>query len=186
MSSEKAREALRRVRRKRRAFIDSLKDKPCADCGIRFHPFVMDLDHRDPAQKRLHVSAMYAGGFSLEAIQEEADKCDVVCANCHRMRTFLRREKTRLPVPEPDKPAPKDRTHCPQGHPYDETNTRIRTKANGYRGRECIECIRKADRVRGQAARTRARQLREARIKHGFPASPARSTPHKYEAFKKG
>jgi hypothetical protein len=42
--------------------------------------------HRDPSQKRYHLSQMRY--FSLVTVQAEIAKCDVVCANCHRIRTF--------------------------------------------------------------------------------------------------
>ncbi len=64
------------------------KDKPCMDCGIKYHPFVMDFNHRDPSSKAYLISAMGNRGSSLLKIKEEIDKCDLVCANCHRMRTL--------------------------------------------------------------------------------------------------
>lgn len=72
-------------KRSNRALIRSLKDRPCRDCHKRFHPVCMDFDHRDPADKVRGVTAMV--GQSEEAIRAEAAKCDVVCANCHRIRT---------------------------------------------------------------------------------------------------
>ena len=61
------------------------KDRPCADCGQRFPPYVMDFDHRDPTSKRFRVSEM--GSRNLAVFKTECEKCDVVCANCHRIRT---------------------------------------------------------------------------------------------------
>jgi len=69
----------------------SLKHRPCADCGERFAPYVMDFDHRDPRQKRYTVSRMI-GRAGTERIMAEVAKCDIVCANCHRQRTYRRRE----------------------------------------------------------------------------------------------
>ena len=51
----------------------------------------MEFDHRDPAEKSQGVTRM-VGRASLKRIMAEVAKCDVVCANCHRMRTFVRRE----------------------------------------------------------------------------------------------
>jgi len=68
-----------------REFRDQLKNKPCHDCGQKYPPYVMDFDHREN-KKRL-VSKM--GTF--KGMLAEAAKCDVVCANCHRIRTHLTR-----------------------------------------------------------------------------------------------
>jgi hypothetical protein len=67
-----------------------LRDRPCADCGAWFSWYVMDFDHRDPSTKRDEVSQM-PGHAGLDRILAEAAKCDIVCANCHRDRTFRRR-----------------------------------------------------------------------------------------------
>lgn len=37
------------------------------------------------------VGSMHTNGYSKRAIQEEAKKCDLVCANCHKDRTYRRR-----------------------------------------------------------------------------------------------
>lgn len=143
---EKA-EALRRYRSRKREQIDNLKRVPCADCGGTFHPFVMDFDHREGVEKRFNVSAAIPLGLSIESVIEEAAKCDVICSNCHRMRTFQRIERDRLEQPAPRTLPASARTHCPQGHPYDGENTRLRGNRLGVKHRECIQCIRAADRV---------------------------------------
>lgn len=72
-----------------REIIDRLKDKPCADCGERYPPYVMDFDHLDSKEKEFQVSLMR---YHSEAkILAEVAKCEVVCANCHRERTHVRR-----------------------------------------------------------------------------------------------
>lgn len=59
----------------------------CTDCGISNH-IVLDFDHiRD---KKYNVSRMIHDGFSWKAILKEIEKCEVVCANCHRIRTHSR------------------------------------------------------------------------------------------------
>ena len=69
--------------------LEELCDVPCADCGRRFPPCVMQFDHRDPATKKSLVSRMRTRAHS--AILAEAAKCDIVCTNCHRDRTYKRR-----------------------------------------------------------------------------------------------
>jgi len=72
-----------------REYIDAAKDFPCMDCGISYPSYVMDFDHRDPKTKKINVGR----ARSLKAAKEEIAKCDLVCANCHRERTW--KEHTR-------------------------------------------------------------------------------------------
>lgn len=62
-----------------------LKSVPCDRCGIKFPPHVMDFDHRNPSEKLGDVSRSY--GRNPVWQQAEIQKCDVVCACCHRLRT---------------------------------------------------------------------------------------------------
>lgn len=71
-----------------RAIIRGAKDLPCADCGGRFHYAVMQFDHRPGETKLYNISQMVSRTIRL--VQEEIAKCDVVCANCHAMRSFHR------------------------------------------------------------------------------------------------
>lgn len=59
----------------------------CVDCGINNH-IVLDFDHIN--DKKYNVSQMVHDGFSWKAILKEIAKCQVVCANCHRLRTYER------------------------------------------------------------------------------------------------
>ncbi len=63
-----------------------LQGHPCIDCQ-ESDPRVLEFDHRDPATKRAPVSVLVAEGYGLDAIAQEIAKCDVRCANCHRIRT---------------------------------------------------------------------------------------------------
>lgn len=81
----------RQVRTQLREAIDALKAKPCMDCGRSYPPYVMDFDHRDAATKKFTIAAGTAVlRLGLEKILEEIQKCDLVCANCHRIRTHAR------------------------------------------------------------------------------------------------
>lgn len=63
------------------------KDKPCADCGNRFPLECMDFDHREGEVKIGSIGHMIRQHKGHENIVKEIEKCDVVCANCHRIRT---------------------------------------------------------------------------------------------------
>jgi hypothetical protein len=79
-----------RVRRRQdatTAFLRDLRNVPCHDCGGRFAPYQMDFDHRDPSTKSFTLCAGRAALKSRKQLLEEAAKCDVVCANCHRLRS---------------------------------------------------------------------------------------------------
>jgi hypothetical protein len=64
--------------------------QPCADCGLRFHPAAMHFDHLPGAVKVDNVSDLVRTGRRRLA-ELEILKCDIVCANCHAIRTYIRR-----------------------------------------------------------------------------------------------
>lgn len=66
----------------------SLKQNPCVDCGVMFHPTAMQWDHRDKLDKILDVSAMLNLGKSKKLILKEIEKCDLRCANCHAVKSW--------------------------------------------------------------------------------------------------
>jgi hypothetical protein len=75
-----------------RNILQEEKKKPCADCGKEFHFAAMDFDHREDEVKIREVSDLK--NFSSEKkLREEISKCDVVCSNCHRVRSYDRQMK---------------------------------------------------------------------------------------------
>lgn len=78
-------------RRILREKIDELKRRPCVDCGGKFHPCAMDFDHLDPRLKLSSVADLVRDGSALNRVLQEISKCDLVCANCHRLRTYRRK-----------------------------------------------------------------------------------------------
>jgi hypothetical protein len=67
-----------------------MKDHPCVDCGIKYPPYIMQFDHLDSSQKIRDVSKWLTSSFS--GLIKEIEKCELVCANCHAVRTHCRRE----------------------------------------------------------------------------------------------
>lgn len=73
------------------AHVRGIKERtPCADCGHCFHHIAMDFDHLPGHKKLFSISTMVMKTVSFERIDAEIAKCEVVCSNCHRIRTFLR------------------------------------------------------------------------------------------------
>lgn len=75
---------LERVRLRKRHLIEVFGGK-CVDCGYSGHPAAFHFDHRDPGTKCGNVSTMMTGTW--KGLVEELKKCDLVCANCHAIRT---------------------------------------------------------------------------------------------------
>jgi hypothetical protein len=75
-----------------RQLLEYFATHPCVDCG-ESDPIVLEFDHlRD---KTFAVAAKLVD-YRWERILEEIEKCEVVCANCHRRRTARRRGALRL------------------------------------------------------------------------------------------
>jgi hypothetical protein len=70
-------------------WLDAYKmEMGCKVCGWREHPVCLDFAHRDRATKELNLSETRKKGWSLVRVKREAAKCDVLCANHHRLATF--------------------------------------------------------------------------------------------------
>ena len=77
---------------KRREFVRQMKSRPCADCGGLYPYYVMDFDHREGETKKYALNS--TDRMTMRAILREVEKCDVVCSNCHRVRTYERRTRS--------------------------------------------------------------------------------------------
>lgn len=74
--------------RNKQLLYDFLLEHPCVHCG-ESDPIVLEFDHIDSSLKLMTVSRMVSGStYSWSKIQEEIDKCQVLCANCHRRKTY--------------------------------------------------------------------------------------------------
>jgi hypothetical protein len=74
----------------RLAKLNALKSVPCMDCGNCYDSECMDFDHR-PGVTKVRDVAVMARNSPWDQVLLEIEKCDVVCANCHRLRTKHRR-----------------------------------------------------------------------------------------------
>lgn len=83
-NKEYIREKQKQFKRERKLFCIEYLGGKCKDCEGQFNPAVYELHHRDPKEKDRDPSKMFQ--LSQERLVSEIDKCDLLCANCHRLR----------------------------------------------------------------------------------------------------
>jgi hypothetical protein len=66
---------------------DYLATRLCVDCG-ESNPIVLDFDHRNPTEKYRSISQIIAHALGIKVLIKEIEKCDIRCANCHRIRHY--------------------------------------------------------------------------------------------------
>ena len=72
--------------RLKRKLVDLLGGK-CIDCGYSAHLAALDFDHVDPKTKTSNIGPLLGKQRDVSIIYNEARKCVVRCANCHRIKT---------------------------------------------------------------------------------------------------
>ena len=90
--SPQARTKIYAYTKKRRKMLKSMiqavkESVPCMDCSCYYPHYVMEFDHVNGDKK---FSGMCRGARSITRIEQEMAKCEIVCANCHRVRTASR------------------------------------------------------------------------------------------------
>lgn len=78
------------VREEKRQYLRKLRESPCTDCGNTYPWYVMEFDH--VTKKEFNIGVAINKGWAK--LREELAKCEVVCANCHKVRTHLRRTES--------------------------------------------------------------------------------------------
>jgi hypothetical protein len=63
----------------------------CTDCGYKEHQAALEFDHLPQFKKTQNVIRL--AGRGLNAVKKELLKCEVVCSNCHSIRTHNRRKQ---------------------------------------------------------------------------------------------
>lgn len=90
---ERRREHAKEAYDLRLALLQEIKlERGCADCGYNEYACVLDFDHRLGEEKLYTPAHMPKYKLSIERMMAEIAKCDVVCANCHRIRTMKRKD----------------------------------------------------------------------------------------------
>lgn len=85
-------------RAKRSAWLAEIKTKSgCVDCGYNAHGAALDFDHMPGVEKLFSIGNNT--NATKKATLAEIAKCEVVCANCHRIRTYQRGMDFTTPAP---------------------------------------------------------------------------------------
>jgi hypothetical protein len=92
--SHKQEAIVRATKRRKRiiAWFTSLKTGKCCKRCPETHPACLEFHHRDGNSKVLEIAAMVSQGWSERKIVDEIEKCDLICANCHRKHHWVERE----------------------------------------------------------------------------------------------
>jgi hypothetical protein len=82
-------------RKNNKDWIDDLKkEMSCKKCGISDYR-ILDFHHRESQEKEICI-ANSAMRWSKEKISKEIEKCDILCANCHRIFHWEEKIKNRV------------------------------------------------------------------------------------------
>lgn len=54
----------------------------CKQCGYKKSAWALDFHHKDETKKSFTISQRHVS-MPLDKVLKEADKCDIVCKNCH-------------------------------------------------------------------------------------------------------
>ncbi len=80
----------REINQQIRDYTNVLKSStPCTDCGNKYPFYVMDFDHI--SNDKEFTIGRSSKRTSLDRLKKEIAKCEIVCANCHRIRTYTRK-----------------------------------------------------------------------------------------------
>ena len=78
---------------RRKYWLNRFKEKQgCLDCKNKYPCYVLDFDHRDVFNKKFGICTSNGIKSNLKVLIQEVRKCDVVCSNCHRIRTHNNKE----------------------------------------------------------------------------------------------
>ena len=76
-------------REKVRKYVQRQKESsPCMDCGVSYPYYVMEYDHIE--NNKIRSVAKITSNGSLDQVIKEISKCDLICSNCHKARTWKR------------------------------------------------------------------------------------------------
>ncbi|MCW6550346.1 hypothetical protein NFB56_16025 [Yersinia ruckeri] len=86
---------LKRTEENKKWIDDYKMSKGCVNCGYKQHASALDFDHIDRESKSFTIGSR-TGGLSKKRLAIEMKKCQILCANCHRIKTFENNEHGRI------------------------------------------------------------------------------------------
>lgn len=85
------------LRASKRAWLDEFKARVgCKRCG-ETHPGCLEFHHLNPDLKEATLSFLAGNNASQRILEAEVAKCEVVCANCHRIEHWEQRRDPEAP-----------------------------------------------------------------------------------------
>ena len=69
--------------------------KGCANCGYKGHYSALQFDHIEP---KLTGKRIVIAGMSKEKMKKELSLCQVLCANCHAIKTWKERKEGKYAI----------------------------------------------------------------------------------------
>ena len=87
---DKTKERTNRSRTRHSRYLWELKEASgCVDCGEKYPHYMLEFDHL-PEHEKLGSPIDIARNYNMQKALDEVAKCEIVCANCHKIRTWQR------------------------------------------------------------------------------------------------
>ena len=88
---QKSLERSKQSRDRRKAYVNKIKEsKPCSDCNKYYPYYVMQFDHIPERGAKIGSINNLIRTAGMQKLLGEIEKCEVVCGNCHSIRTHSR------------------------------------------------------------------------------------------------
>jgi len=94
-AKERSRKRRKRLKEEHRRYLRELRSStPCMDCKQKYHWVAMQFDHVR-GTKVANIADLVSAGRDRSTLLRELQKCELVCANCHAVRTYTRLQMER-------------------------------------------------------------------------------------------
>ncbi len=88
--------ALKRRAELRQWVYDLKNSTPCTDCGVLYPYYITDFDRTGERGVKVNTVSKIINTGNFEKLKLEIAKCDLVCSNCHRFRTYRRNKDNQV------------------------------------------------------------------------------------------